>query len=72
MLMLHEKAFHVDENKMMLHQKNIFCAKKLLLSRTARHKKRLFFAITCRDHSLCEAFVVSVTFDLLCAFVTQN
>ena len=29
MLMLHEKAFHVDENKMMLHQKNILCAKKL-------------------------------------------
>ena len=53
--------------------KKIFSAqKKLLLSRTARHKKRLFFAITCRDHSLCEAFVVSVTFDLLCAFVTQN
>ena len=30
--MLHEKVFHVDKNKMMLHQKNIFCAEKLLLN----------------------------------------
>ena len=36
--MLHEKVFHVDKNKMMLHQKNIFCAEKLLFfSRMAPH-----------------------------------
>ena len=28
-LMLYKKVFHVDKNKVMMHQKNILCAKKL-------------------------------------------